>query len=46
MKKSKWYRYTWEDGTVSTTRGYDNTEMLAQIRKHGKLISKVFAGCY
>lgn len=43
MKKYNWYRFTFEDGTVTICRGYSRQEMAVEVRKHGKLISKVFA---
>lgn len=46
MRTYKWYRYTFEDGTVSITRGMDKAELNAAIRKHGKLVSKVYDGTY
>lgn len=44
MAKCNWYRFTFEDGTITLCRGYDRTEMYHMIRKHGKLISKVLEG--
>lgn len=40
MAKAKWYRWVWEDGTVSICRGFDRIEKAAMEREHGKLISK------
>ena len=42
MAKKNWYRWTWADGTITIAMGYDRTEMAANVRKYGKLISKVF----
>lgn len=41
MAKTIWYRFIWEDGTVTITRGYDRTEMYHMVRKHGKLVNKI-----
>lgn len=46
MAKCKWYRFLFEDGTVTICRGYDRTEMENMVRKHGKLINKVLDGRY
>ena len=44
MKKMKWYRFTWADGTVVERRDYSASEKKAMERIHGKLISKVLVG--
>ncbi len=44
MKKVKWYRYTFEDGTVCIVRGFSKHELAVEVRKHGRLLSKVFDG--
>jgi hypothetical protein len=41
MAKAKWYRWTFEDGTVSICKGYSKTELYWEVKRHGKLISKV-----
>lgn len=46
MKKSTWYRFVWEDGSVSVCRGYSKTEMYWQVKNHGKLISKTVEGYF
>lgn len=46
MKKYKWYRWTWTDGTVTICRNYDRHEKMVMESKHGKLISKVYEGTY
>lgn len=38
--KTKWYKFTWEDGIITIARGYDRTEMQALIRKHGQLVAR------
>lgn len=42
MKKSKWYGYTFEDGTYIIVRGMSAQERKAEESKHGKLISKEY----
>lgn len=37
----KWYKYTWEDGTITVAGGYDKTELANMIRDHGRLLSVV-----
>lgn len=44
MKKMKWYRFTWADGTITECRGYSTLERKVMERDHGKLISKVCVG--
>lgn len=40
MKKPYFYKFFWEDGTITICRGYDRTEMYWEVKKHGKLIKK------
>lgn len=42
MKKSKWYGYTFEDGTYTIVRGMNLKEQKAQEKKHGKLLRKEY----
>ena len=42
MKQSKWYGYTFEDGTYIIVRGLSTQEVKVEVRKHGKLISKEY----
>lgn len=42
MKQSKWYGYTFEDGTYIIVRGLSAQERKVEERKHGKLISKEY----
>ena len=44
MKTYNWYRFTFEDGHRMECKGMSKNEMLAEIRKHGKLISKTLIG--
>lgn len=37
----KFYKFTFADGHIVITRGFDRVEKAAEIRKHGKIISKV-----
>lgn len=37
----KFYKFTFADGYVVIARGFDRVEKAAEIRKHGKIISKV-----
>lgn len=37
----KFYQYTFADGYKVCTRGFSAQEMRVEVRKHGKLISKV-----
>lgn len=37
----KWYRFTWEDGSVTISRGYNKEELEKMTRNHGKLMSTV-----
>lgn len=46
MKKYKWYRWTWADGTVTIARNYSANEKRVNESKYGKLISKVYEGTY
>ena len=46
MSKNTWYRFEWEDGTVTIARGYSANEMRVQVRNHGKLILKTLEGYY
>lgn len=41
-KKTVWYLWFWADGIVTTAQGYDQTEMMANERAHGKLLEKRF----
>ena len=43
MRKAKWYKWTWTDGTTTYCRGYDRTEKASMERKHGRLVSKTLA---
>ena len=43
MRKAKWYKWTWADGTVTYCCEYDKTEQANMECKHGKLISKKLA---
>ena len=45
-KKCKWYLFTFEDGYQAICRGYSRQEMAVEVRKHGKLVSKVCQGSY
>ena len=40
MAKAKWFRFTFEDGYWFEARGLDRTELAAEIRVHGQLVSK------
>ena len=40
-KSMKWYRFTWEDGSVTISRGYNKEELEKMTRDHGKLMSTV-----
>ena len=46
MKKYKWHRFVWADGTESICRGYSRQEMAVEVRKHGKLIAKIYEGTF
>lgn len=35
-----WYQFTFADGYVSICRGYSKSEMVNEVRKHGKLLEK------
>ena len=43
MAKAKWYKWIWQDGTISYGCGYDKTEKAIMEKRHGKLISKTLA---
>ena len=38
--KKQWYKWIWQDGTVTICRGYDKVEKAAMERNHGKLLCK------
>lgn len=37
----KFYMFTFADGYVIITRGFSRIEKAVEIRKHGKIVSKV-----
>ena len=37
----KWYRFTWEDGSVTISHGYNKEELAKMTHDHGRLISTV-----
>jgi len=41
MAKTKWFRFIFEDGYWCEARGLDRTELAAEVRVHGRLVSKV-----
>ena len=43
MAKKVWYRWEWEDGTVSICRGYNKLERQVMERHHGRLLYKCIA---
>lgn len=43
MKKTVFYKFFWEDGTITICRGYSKAEMYWEVQRHGKLIRKEIA---
>lgn len=37
----KWFEFTFEDGYKMICRGLSKIELQAEVRKHGRLISKI-----
>jgi hypothetical protein len=33
-----WYKWFWQDGTVTICKGYDKVERASEERQHGKLL--------
>ena len=41
MRKSKWFRFVFEDGFCCICRGFSKIEMAVIVKEHGKLVSKI-----